>query len=45
MKQFAMVLAVGLLAAAALAAANKPVKVDLKNAKGESVGAATLADG
>jgi len=45
MKEFAIVLAAGLLAAAALVGANKPVKVDLKNAKGESVGVATLADG
>ena len=45
MKQFVIVLIVGLSAAAAFGAANKPVKVDLKNAKGESVGVATLADG
>jgi Cu-Zn family superoxide dismutase len=45
MKQFAIVLTAGLLAAAALGAANMPVKVDVKNAKGESVGVAALADG
>ena len=45
MKQFAIVLSIVLSAAAAVGAANKPVKVDVKNAKGESVGAATLADG
>jgi Cu-Zn family superoxide dismutase len=43
--KLAIVLAIGLSAVAFLGAANKPVKVDLKNAKGESVGAATLTDG
>jgi Cu-Zn family superoxide dismutase len=43
--KLAIVLIIGLSAAAVLGAANKPVKVDLKNAKGESVGVATLADG
>jgi len=43
--KLAIVLAIGLSTVAFLGAANKPVKVDLKNAKGESVGAATLTDG
>ena len=35
---------VGLFGAAALCAADKPVKIELKDAKGESVGTATITD-
>jgi len=44
MKELLMFMAVALLAAPSLHAAGKKVKVNLKNAKGESVGTATLKE-
>src|SRR5215471_13858730 len=42
-KQTVTIAAVAMLSAAALSAASKPVTVDLKDAKGQSVGTATIA--
>jgi Cu-Zn family superoxide dismutase len=43
MNKYAIAVAVGFLGAASLWAAEKPVKVDLKDAKGASVGSATVS--